>query len=258
MRACLLPIAIAAATAGCDPPPPAAPRPAPASDRCALDAEPEVLRAEGAAALLRWEVDDRAVFTSETLPDDAAYRDYRRAVAAAGADVRRPPFVLEAHAGIDPAVVEREAHNVAAVFERGAGVVRPVRCLETIFFARQHARFSQLAHPTEMIVLVLRRGDRVRFYAGASDALFPPKWSYGFDEARADVAAGWRLDVALHNHTIVARGDGFVLGQPTLSTADVDVLRGLAEDAGLRSAWVTNGVYTVEVPAENFARFHGR
>jgi hypothetical protein len=104
-------------------------------------------------------------------------------------------------------------------------------------------------------VLVLRRGDRLRLYFGAGDQLFPPKTVYGFDEAAADVAAGWTLEVALHNHTLVRRGDRPALGTPTLSTHDVHLLRHKVADLGLRSAWVTNGVYTVEVAAAELDQF---
>jgi hypothetical protein len=38
-------------------------------------------------------------------------------------------------------------------------------------------------------------------------------------------------------------------------TSDVQLLRGLAEDLHLRAGWVTNGVYTIEIPATAFDQY---
>lgn len=244
---------IVVAIAACKHPAPA-PAP-PAAAACRLDEPPEVVREDGAAILLRWELDDRPVLWSPALPDDAGYRAYRDAIRADGAELRVP--IADRAPAADDAERERwrrEDHNAAIVAEGLAGTLRPVSCLEALMFARQHARYSELTHPTELMTLVLRKGGRLRLYFGAGDALFPPKTVYGFDEAAADVAAGWTLDAALHNHTIVHRGDRIALGTPTLSINDVHLFRNKVED-GLRAAWVTNGVFTAEIPATDFDQF---
>ena len=144
----------------------------------------------------------------------------------------------------------------------GAGRVRRIQCLDAAVFAYQHARHDQLVQPTELIVMVLRKtiADRamLRIYFGASDVMFPPKSVYGLDHARRDVADGWQLAVHLHNHTIQQRAGRPALGTPCPSTSDVGLLRGVAADLGLASVWVTNGMYTAEVPAGALARFHTR
>lgn len=217
-----------------------------------------MVREDGGAILWRWDLADRPALFSPALPDDAGYRAFRAAIRDAGAELRVPIADRAPPADdAERALWRREDHNAALVYEGRAGTLRPIACVEALMFARQHARYDELTHPTELIVHVLRRDGRLRLYLGAGDALFPPKTVYGIDEARADVAAGWRWDAAIHNHTVVRRGDRPALGPPALSTGDVALMRNLVED-GLRAAWVTNGVYTAEIPVDELAKFLAR
>jgi hypothetical protein len=204
-----------------------------------------LVRRDGAATLTRWDLDDTGALFTATLPDDAAYRAFRDHVRADGAELRRP--IADRAEPKDDAEREmwrREDHNADLVMDGRAGSLRPVQCLEALAFQPER----------ESMVLVLRRGTQTRIYLGRGDQMFPPKSVYGTSEAAADVADGWRFDVVLHNHTLQKRGDRIALGMPTLSTSDVSFFLNL--DAA--SAWVTNGVYTVEVRAAEFPRFLGR
>lgn len=204
---------------------------------------------DGAATLVRRDLDDTGALFTAALPTDDAYRAFRARVRADGAELRRP--IADRAPAADDAARElwrREDHNAEQVLTGEAGQLRPIRCLEALAF-----------HPErESIVLVLRRDARTRIYVGASDQMFPPKSVYGLDQARADVAAGWQVEVVLHNHTVQRRGDRIALGVPTLSTGDVSLLRNLVGDPGLGEAWVSNGVYTAVVPAADFRLFLGR
>lgn len=221
--------------------PPAAP--------CAWPVAGAIVVSEGAATLVRRDLDDTGALFADALPADEAYRGFRARVRADGAELRRP--IADRAPPADDAERElwrREDHNAELVLGGEAGQLRPARCLEALAF---HAE-------RESIVLVLRRGAQTRIYVGASDQMFPPKSVYGLEQARADVAAGWRLDVVLHNHTVQRRGDRVALGVPTLSTGDVSLFRNLVTDPGLAEAWVTNGVYTAVVPTTDFRLFLGR
>ena len=145
-----------------------------------------------------------------------------------------------------------------ALMYAGAGEVRTVKCLEAALFSLQDTRYSQLTRPTEFIAHVLRKDGRLTIYFGAGGEPFPPKSVYGTDEVAADVAAGWLYWIALHNHPLQIRGGKSTLGVPVPSTSDVSLLAGLVARLGLREAWVTNGMYTGVVSAENLARFSGR
>lgn len=227
---------------------------------CRFPSEPVVVREEGAAVLLRWEMDDDALWSASQLPSDSAYHQYRRQIEAAGADQARPAQHVPEHQRDEP-FWARELRNVELAYSTEAGVIRPVRCLEALLFAHQNARSPQLDQPTEFLASVLRKTvggrTRLRIYMGAGDELFPPKAVYGFDEVERDVADGWEYAVMLHNHTIQEVDGQIRLGVPAPSLSDVQLLNGLAESVGLQFAWVTNGVYTVEIRAGDLARYLG-
>ena len=88
--------------------------------------------------------------------------------------------------------------------------------------------------------------------------MFPPKGFYGFDEIEQDLAAGWEFWTVLHNHTVQRNKGEPALGVPAPSTSDVDLLRNLAKEMGLQSAWITNGFFTIEIPARAFKHYLGR
>jgi hypothetical protein len=98
----------------------------------------------------------------------------------------------------------------------------------------------------------------LKVYFGAGDTMFPPKTVYGFDEVGTAVADGWELWVVLHNHTVQENNGQPALGVPVPSTSDIDLLRNLSSDLGLQSAWVTNGFFTIDVPATALGLYLGR
>jgi hypothetical protein len=259
MRARRLWIA-AAVVAGCAAPaaPPSASPPSRAAAVCDLPAEaPAVVRRDGAATLWIWNLDADPVLFEPGFPNDPGLVAFRRAV---GGDDVAPP-TPESSATSDPAEAElwrRERRNAELVYGGRAGEVRPIHCLESILFAHQHRRFSQIDQPTELIASILRRRDQVRIYLGASDQMFPPKSVYGFDLVEADLAAGWQLESILHNHTVRRDGNAVVLGTPSPSTSDVQLMRALVESLGVRRVLVTNGVHTADVPAEALERLESR
>jgi hypothetical protein len=225
--------------------------------RCGLPPS-AVLRTEGNARLEMWEFPAADVWFTESLPESADYAGYRTAIRAAGADLVRsiadPPQPKD---DAEREMWRREAFNEELMYS-GGGRVRRIHCLEAALFARQHARYSELAQPTEFVAQVLRRGDRLKVYMGASDQEFPPKSVYGLTEVAVDVAAGWQYFVVLHNHTIRTLKGRTALGVTAPSTSDVELFSGLVPQLGLREVWVTNGMYTGVVSAEGLVRFVAR
>lgn len=238
--------------------------PAGAAPACELPGAPAVVRRVAAAILERWDIDATPALFEPVLPPDPGYAAYRAAIRQAGAELVHPiadPPAVQGDA--ERELWRREDRNRELAYSGDAGAIRPIHCLEALFFARQHARHDQLAAPTEFLLAVLERRDgggrrRLRLYFAAGDQMFPPKSVYPFPDVAADVAAGWDFTVLLHNHTIRRRGDRPALGVTAPSTSDVEILRGLAAELRLRAAWVTNGVYTIEIPAVAFARYSTR
>lgn len=235
----------------------AAPGAGAVTSRCELP-EPTVLRREGGAVLQVYVLVADPIWESGTLPEAPGYLAYRDTMRAAGADRARPLSDPPRPASeAEEKMWAGEAANVDLMFS-DAGEVRRIRCLEAALFALQDARHSQLTRPTEFIAHLLRRGDSLRVYFGAGDAMFPPRAVYGLAEVTADVAAGWTYGVVLHNHTLLGWNGRLALGVPAPSTSDVQLFRGLVEELGLREVWVTNGMYTGVVRAGELGRFHSR
>jgi hypothetical protein len=225
--------------------------------RCELP-ESTVVRRDGSVVLEVWELPATDLWFSENLPQAPDYAAYRTAIRTAGADVVRP--IADPPQPKDDAEREmwrREAVNEELMYS-GGGHVRRIHCLEAALFARQHARYSELAQPTEFVAQVLRRGDRLKVYMGASNQEFPPKSVYGLNEVAVDLAAGWQYSAVLHNHTVRTLKGRLALGVTAPSTSDVELFSGLVAQRGLREVWVTNGVYTGVVPAESLVRFATR
>ena len=104
--------------------------------------------------------------------------------------------------------------------------------------------------------MVLRSADgarlRIYFYTINQDGI--GRVSPVSEPALADVKQGWRVVLGMHTHV-------FHPGQPMLdgilapSIADADFNANFAEEGGMQSAWITNGIHTVRIPAEAFGLF---
>ena len=232
----------------------------PVDPRCVLPSEPTLVREADGAVLLQWSFVDDPIYETPVLTTDANFIAYRAAIRADSADLRRP--ISDEPEPRDEA--EREIWrmtraNNEMVFAGEVGTVEPVRCLESLLFAFQHNRVSQLDQPTEFLASVLRRdgeeGPELTVVFGAGMEMFPPKSVYGFDvvdELRAD---GWTYAYALHNHTIQTNGERLALGTPAPSTSDIHLSLNLARGSGLQEVRVTNGFYTFRAPAGDLVAF---
>jgi hypothetical protein len=235
----------------------------PVDARCALPSAPVVLRQEGASVLQYWQLEDSEFWFQPILPDDPAYLAYRAAIREAGGDVMRPVAdEPEPDDAQQREVVRRERLNAEVAYSGRAGSIRPIHCLEALLFAYQNNRYSQIEHPTEFLASIVRKDvagrPMLRVFFSASDMMFPPKAFYGFDEIEKQMAEGWRHWVLLHNHTVQSNQGRVALGVPAPSTSDIHLFRNLSRDRGLDQAWVTNGFFTIEVPARDFGVFHAR
>jgi hypothetical protein len=217
---------------------------------CSLAAIPTVLLESGdengpnGKLLQVWEAPNNPVLWSEATPRDRTYQDFLAKLDKTGIDTD-PLAILAAS----------PTHNNDLVASNASDWIQPAGCLEKFLTAHQHARMDTFAAPTEFASLVLRSPDetrlRVYYYTINQDGI--GRATPITEPALADVRAGWRLAVALHNHA-------FHPGQPALngivapSVPDADFNVNLAAN-GLEQAWITNGLHTVRIPASAFARF---
>lgn len=145
--------------------------------------------------------------------------------------------------------------NNDLVARNAADWIKPAGCLEKLLIGYQHARVDTFAAATEFASLVLRSPDetqlRIYFYTINQDGI--GRASPITEPALADVKAGWRFAIALHNHA-------FHPGQPKLngitapSVPDADFNVNLSA-SGLEQAWITNGLHTARIPAAAFGQF---
>jgi hypothetical protein len=235
----------------------------PVDARCAWPGPPTTLRRDGDAVLLEWRFPDAEIYSEKVIPADSAFLAYRAAVRADGAALRQP--VADAPEPRDEAEAANwrdEQVNAELALSGEVGTIERIDCLGALLFAFQNTRVPQLVRPTEFVASVLRReapgGAQLIVVFGAGDEMYPPKSVYGTDVAERYVAEGWRWLYVIHDHTLQRNGDRIALGTPTLSTSDVQLMRGLAADHGLESARVTNGFYTFSVAAGDIGRMRSR
>ncbi len=230
---------------------------------CVLpDISRTVIDADG-AVLIVWELPYHPVLERHVLPADSGYLRYRAAVRADGADLRRPVSdEPDPETAADAELWTNERFNAELAHSGEVGAIDPITCLDALFFAYQNRRIPQLESPTELLVSVLRRetegAPELAAVFGAGSEMFPPKSVYGFETVDTYLADGWRYWYALHNHTLQTNGDRLALGNPTLSTSDVQLTRSLVANRRLESARVTNGFYTFTVPGDELGRFRSR
>ena len=238
--------------------------PASIDSACSLgEQSPTIVKRDGNSILQFWTIPQRRVFFSRSLPDDTTFLDFRQTIRLANADINPPVADPPQPASENERQMwANEARNVEVAYSGRGGNVRPLQCLDALLFAYQNARYSQISHPTEFIASILRQSlngqNMLRIYFAGSDTEFPPKGFYGFDEIKQDMAMGWEFWTVLHNHTVQSNNGAPALGVPAPSTSDVDLLRSLSNSAGLQNAWVTNGFYTIEIPAIAFDQYLGR
>ncbi len=229
-----------------------------AADLCAFPTSPRIIASEGLSSakgsrlIQAWEFPDAPIYWSTADPIDPGFQTFVAGVAQ-HVPVTDPVRLLRASpAWNNP----RLQQNNALVADRADDWIRPADCLEKLLLTLQHGRVDLFERPTEFAALVLRspEGDRLRVYYLTINEDGIGRMSPLTEPAIADVEAGWRLEIALHNHS-------FHPGQPSLdgvlapSEADAQFAVNLAADAGLRAAWITNGLHTSRIPAQAFGLF---
>jgi hypothetical protein len=216
---------------------------------CAFPSAPRVIaqegeaHAKGARLLQVWEFADAPVWWSTAEPE--GYGDFRgRARRLAG---ETDPLKL---LGQTPSANNQLVAANAKAWIASAG------CLEKLLFQTQDRRVDTFAAPTEFVSLVLRSADgarlRVYFYTVNQDGI--GRASPISEPAAADRRAGWTVLAALHNHNFHP-GDPRQNGALAPSLPDAQFNANMAKEAGLQSAWITNGLHTAHIPAAAFGRF---
>jgi hypothetical protein len=256
--------------------PPPALSAAAGADACTLDgAAPEVL-AVADAEPSEWhgvfDLPDGPRLWEPAEPDGAiaGFREAVRGRLGADPDARS---LLQRQREIFLAMPETwrgEAENSALLLEGRVGTIRPIGCLEAMLWKWQAARHPMLEHPTEFGAYVLRGNGRVRVYLSSADLVGQKVRGAVTQRVREDVQAGFRLAAHLHNHPFLFDrqvGDRMwtmegttddVAGALAPSMTDVQFFRSLRDVHGLEEAWITNGLDTSRLRADELDALTGR
>ena len=225
---------------------------------CALPTPPRIIASEGVSSakgsrlLQVWDVPDARIYWTKADPADPAFRTFIADVAKR-VQVTDPVRLLRSSPAWDN---PRLKQSNALVADRASEWVRPAGCLEKLLLSVQHQRVNLFERPTEFAALVLRtpEGDRIRIYYLTINEDGIGRMSPLTGPAMIDIKAGWRMEIALHNHS-------FHPGQPSIngvlapSEADAQFVANFAADSGLQAAWITNGLHSSRIPASAFGLF---
>ena len=213
---------------------------------CAFSSPPKVLAeqgepgARGSRLLQVWDFADAPVWWSKAEPEGyGAFRTRARRLAG-----ETDPVKL---------LKQTPSANNRLVAENAGAWIAPASCLEKLLFQTQDRRLDTFTAPTEFFGLVLRSADgarlRVYFYTVNQDGI--GRASPISEPAAADHQAGWTVLAALHNHNFHP-GDLRLNSPLAPSLPDAQFNVNMAKEAGLQSAWITNGLHTAHIPASAF------
>lgn len=273
IRPSLVTLAVSLSLASCASTQRAAPAdPAGSSGACRFDAKPTVIEVDepipGELHLAYHLVDTPRLWAPA--PQDGQLKAYREALRAriggslAPADLAKRQRDILLKDGSPRA--RREAANGTAVAEGRVGHMEAASCLDLLLFRVQARRFPMIEHPTEFGAFVLKRGEDLRVYFSGADRVGQKLRGAITERVKADVAAGFELVAHLHNHPFLfdrVVGDRMwsnpanlqdIAGALAPSTVDVQLYRRFRDSLGLRAAWITNGLDSVRIPAEEFGR----
>lgn len=261
---------------GCHPP---TPRPSPPA--CHLP--PPSAQIEQTAQELHqvWDLPADPVYFAPVREPGPALRAYQQAVRARLDDGASPG------GGTDPLALLRrqravflaattpglraEAAISGPIIEGRVGQITPPSCLDALLVDFQASRHPMITQPSELAAFILRRpaqggdGERLRVYV-SSLARSGGRMSAAVRErVDADLRAGFVLLAHLHNHPFLfdrvigdaswttAETQADIAGAIAPSASDVQYYGSLIEDAGLKTARVTNGFHTLTLRPDEIA-----
>ena len=227
-----------------------------ANDELALSrVRPVVEHEDGDELHQRWILEDRPDLWVAAAPTFEPLERYRERVRSLLPDTS-PLGLIRANRERNP-WLEREHPAEARInrlVEGGLGEHRAMSCLESQILALQARRFPLYELPSETLALLLKRsdedGDRLQVYIAADHDTTVPRPELAIEWVETQVAAGWRFFAVFHNHTFSHSEDRPLIPVAAPSASDVQVSVGLAKRLGLERIFVSDGISTLELTAD--------
>jgi hypothetical protein len=142
------------------------------------------------------------------------------------------------------------------ILDGEVGELSEVHCLESLLVDLQNKDFPIVNKPTETGALVLTRRtggkDFIRVYVITQDGKLSVSFRNVLPRVRTDVAAGWSVFAHFHSHPFAPDNSIDIAGTAIPSSADGNSYRQMRDEFGLQEAWLTNGVDSNRILAEDF------
>lgn len=142
------------------------------------------------------------------------------------------------------------------ILDGEVGELSEVHCLESLLIDMQNNDFPIVDAPTETGALILKRRisgkDFIRVYVITQKGKLSVSFRNVMSRVRTDVAAGWSLFAHFHSHPFAPDNSLDIAGTAIPSSADANSYRQLRDEFGLQEAWLSNGVDSNRILAEDF------
>lgn len=179
-----------------------------------------------------------------------AYRDWAIRLPDMQTPQQRLKNLLQAYAHHEDESVEIIRTRLGKILSGELGLLREVHCLETLLIAHAHRLRSLIQNAYEFGAVVLHKPEadtNLLIYFVQSDSM-----SLRFDEIlplmEKKLQEGWRLGIQIHNHPFFPDRDPHRIGGYTApGEADIQTFKEWIHKYELRSAYITNGVYSFEM-----------
>ena len=153
----------------------------------------------------------------------------------------------------DPVIVDL----FEGMLDGSFGELTPTMCVQSAFVDLQNQDYPlwDAASEAAAIVLVRENGGRteLRAYVQTQDAMLSVMTIDYLLAAIADLDDGWQMRAHFHIHPFVFSGafSGF-LGYVVPSQPDLNTYQSLSADYGLEEAWISNGLHSLQMTADEF------
>jgi len=214
----------------------------------------------GAEEFLYWDIDEDTSLWSLEIGEVNGIESFRDSLKLLLGDAKYEAVInKESTQKLDKDLLLGETDgdkiNALLIHTGTIGHVRPINTLEAHILNYQLVKYPFIGHPTEFHGFIAYNAAKksYRVYFGASDQPWPPHPDLLLDQLDEDVKNGWQLKYHLHNHYEPASNN--YLGILAPSMADAQYFKMLSEQYNVEAALITNGLYTVEIPSEDFTTF---
>jgi hypothetical protein len=228
---------------------------------CSFESEPRVILSEGnpheegSSILQLWEVANSPVLWSGAgQAPPGSYQRFLRQLSGLG--IETDPVALLRRKAALPQASPGDAFNARLAADHAEAWISPINCLEALLLGAQNERVPLLERSTEFTAFILGSRDhsRIRIYSLTKNQDGIGNAGSVLELVAADLETGWSLLANLHNHNFrPTEVDLNAVTAPSLS--DTQFYLYLRDTHRLQSAWITNGVSTLRIPARDLSKF---